>query len=540
MAVGAAVALARPLEDWWICDHATSGGLDWPKLKLQMQSIAGWDPGVYGLKTQAHTELMMVLYARVDRWHRKDSDCPLGELSFRWLLLASQEQKNLLGSFKRVNSGKIENWLDSLLDAAWSDVWKLAAQWHEVLASGWPIFALMGLCSKKLRSLSLGDSEVSETCRGGEQLQRFSLALEEDGMLPAAALEKALESAAVQACAYARATVYVFAADMVRRGREEGLLLDLESGTEMLSKAQVAAHSSRALVEVINPWPLWKALDRFSCAGLVNVSVQQVPNFLPVRNWFWIFVSPTRANHQDQVISNSVRAKQLPYCSREFRNSLAQVASQAPSHWQPRIVEVGAHFGDCMLWAAAAIPGVRCLGIEADLGRWQRFQRSVVANNFQDNIQAIRALAGSSEYKDHTEFEGSQLLSFVPGLALDDVWSEPLDVLKIHINGGEHLVLKGARRIFELGVKAVVVSCKNHTEMFRVVHFLLKYDYDMQISGEAVNASLRGNGLLRHIEEIIQETGRKHLQAMQRKTVTAPDRSGWVVFEKFQLNSNML
>jgi hypothetical protein len=37
----------------------------------------------------------------------------------------------LLGSFKRVNSGKIENWLDSLLDAAWSDVWKLAAQWHE-------------------------------------------------------------------------------------------------------------------------------------------------------------------------------------------------------------------------------------------------------------------------------------------------------------------------------------------------------------------------------------------------------------------------
>jgi hypothetical protein len=39
---------------------------------------------------------------------------------------------------------------------------------------------------------------------------------------------------------------------------------------------------------------------------------------------------------------------------------------------------------------------------------------------------------------------------------------------------------------------------------------------------------------------LVQETGRKHLQAMQRKTVTAPDRSGWVVFEKFQLNSNML
>ena len=32
-----------------------------------------------------------------------------------------------------------------------------------------------------------------------------------------------------------------------------------------------------------------------------KVSVQQVPNFLPVRNWFWIFMSPTRANHQVQL-----------------------------------------------------------------------------------------------------------------------------------------------------------------------------------------------------------------------------------------------
>ena len=57
------------------------------------------------------------------------------------------------------------------------------------------------------------------------------------------------------------------------------------------------------------------------------------------------------------------------------------------------------------------------------------------------------------------------------GLALDNVWSawagfwqvvfppaasfvlgEPLDVLKIHINGGEHLVLKGARRRVSCGM----------------------------------------------------------------------------------------
>lgn len=134
------------------------------------------------------------------------------------------------------------------------------------------------------------------------------------------------------------------------------------------------------------------------------------------------------------------------------------------------------------------------------------------------------------------------------------------------------------------------VSCKTHSKCNAKVW--QRWTQDMQISGEAVNATLRGNSLLRHIEEIIQarstvwlcfsmilrmitwhffwglsmvipsyggflyiticstitlhqssclvqETGRKHLQAMQRKTVTARDRSGWVVFEQFQLNSNM-
>ena len=28
-------------QDWWLCDYATGGGLDWRKLKWQMQSIAG-------------------------------------------------------------------------------------------------------------------------------------------------------------------------------------------------------------------------------------------------------------------------------------------------------------------------------------------------------------------------------------------------------------------------------------------------------------------------------------------------------------------
>lgn len=42
-----------------------------------------------------------------------------------------QEPMNLLSSFKRVNAGKVDGWLDTLFDASWADIWKLAANWHE-------------------------------------------------------------------------------------------------------------------------------------------------------------------------------------------------------------------------------------------------------------------------------------------------------------------------------------------------------------------------------------------------------------------------
>lgn len=54
---------------------------------------------------------------------------------------------------------------------------------------------------------------------------------------------------------------YVFAADVVRRGREEGLLLDLESGQEMLAKAQAQKNNGRfgghPYTPACLPFPSW-------------------------------------------------------------------------------------------------------------------------------------------------------------------------------------------------------------------------------------------------------------------------------------------
>ncbi|CAJ1390703.1 unnamed protein product [Effrenium voratum] len=382
-------ALGRPAEDWWRCDQARSGGLDWRKLRGQMQMIAGWDPGVQAFAQQAHIDLMLVLYARVELWHRQDNDCPLGELSFRWLLLASQTEENLLQSFSRVMRGEMNGWLDSLLDTAWGDFWKLAASWHQVLISGWPIFALMGLLSEKLqRSQALPAQDVPQCPDMTDHLQRFRLALREEAPLPPRALEAALApSPRAAGCAHARATVYVFAADHLRWAREEGLLPGLGNGVQLLRRAQALAVAAQSLAEIRNPWPLWVALDRLSCAGLVNVTVEPVPSLPPAQTWLWQFISPTRANEQDMVVSNRVRAEKRPYCSREFREVVAQVAAVAPDGWQPRVAEIGAHFGDCMLWSAAALPEVSLLQGACILFRHVYFHRvchPVKPSNAQD------------------------------------------------------------------------------------------------------------------------------------------------------------
>ena len=96
----------------------------------------------------------------------------------------------------------MNGWLDTLLDSAWEDVWKLAASWYEVLSSGWPIFALMGLCSKKLRMAQ--EDGMSEHL--DDHLERFWMSLEEHATLPLPALEKALRSPSVVDSAFAKAT----------------------------------------------------------------------------------------------------------------------------------------------------------------------------------------------------------------------------------------------------------------------------------------------------------------------------------------------
>lgn len=305
------------------------------------------------------------------------------------------------------------------------------------------------------------------------------------------------------------------------RAREDGLLQqpsEAERGLLRRAEGKIRVHRDMRLL--LSSWPLWRALDRFTCSGVINATV--VSALPPAKGWLWLFVSRARAADQDLVVSNRIRADRAVHCPREFTAVMERVAqSQQTSRNKLKVVEVGAHYGDCSLWASAVFsPKVSCVGVEADPSRWERFQRAKVANRFED--ETLVALHGfvadplqSSVVHD---FQESQYFRFIPRLTVDGIIREPVDVLKVHTNGGEHLVLLGARATFARGVRAVVVAVFNSTLGLRSARFLAKRGYEVRIGRQRLQpGKLR---LASYIGKILEAEGRKQMVATHPRLVS--------------------
>jgi len=525
-------AWARPPEDWWPCELAT-GVVDWPKLKKQMQVIAGWDPGKSAMMQQVHIDLLVALWGRVKEWHRQDTDCPLGELSFRWQLLASQTSQELSDAFQHISEGTEDTWIDSLMKSAWEDLMSLSATWQEIVESRWPIFSAVAMTAGKLSGrrsheqrtggAQVVNSEPGDCKHEEETRRRFEELLDEDLIASPKLLESALATEWVRPCPVAVATVYVLAAEFHLRAREDGLLLqpsEAERGLLRRAEGKIRAHRDMRLL--LSSWPLWRALDRFTCSGVINATV--VSASPPAKGWLWLFVSRARAADQDLVVSNRIRADRAVHCPREFTTLMERVAqSQHPSRNKLKVVEVGAHYGDCSLWASAVFsPKVSCVGVEADPSRWERFQRAKVANRFEDDT--LLALHGfvadplQSSVVHDPSLQESQYFRFIPRLTVDGIIREPVDVLKVHTNGGEHLVLLGARATFARGVRAVVVAIFNSTLGLRSALFLAKRGYEVRIGSQRLQP-----GKLRrasYIGKILEAEGRKQMVGTHPRLVS--------------------
>ncbi|CAE7198502.1 unnamed protein product, partial [Symbiodinium pilosum] len=301
----------------------------------------------------------------------------------------------------------------------------------------------------------------------------------------------------------------------------DGLLLQTsEAERGLLLRAEGRIRAQRDMHLLLSPWPIWHALDRLTCSGVVNATV--VSAIQPAKKWLYLFVSRSRASEkQDLVVSNQIRAERKAYCPVEFTTLMERVAQSQRPLEKMKVVEVGAHYGDCSLWTSAVFrPKVSCVGIEADLTRWERFQRAKVTNGFEDDTLLVlhgfvaESLKSSVQY----DLRTSGLLPFIPRLALDEIIREPVDVLKVHTNGGEHKVLLGARRAFALGVRAVVVAILNSTLGLRSARFLAKRGYEVHIGKQRLQPQKLRRAS--YIGNILQAEARRQMVAIHPELVT--------------------
>ncbi|KAF4716315.1 hypothetical protein FOZ63_027212, partial [Perkinsus olseni] len=105
--------------------------------------------------------------------------------------------------------------------------------------------------------------------------------------------------------------------------------------TEFVTHNFTVTLSSRA--------PLLEALDLLTLHPRVTIEARSPSTEEPVHYTQMVF--PHRAG-SDGLISNRVRAEQLPYCTRPFIDLFAAMKLTS-------VIEVGPHLGDCVLWAVA-------------------------------------------------------------------------------------------------------------------------------------------------------------------------------------------
>jgi FkbM family methyltransferase len=171
---------------------------------------------------------------------------------------------------------------------------------------------------------------------------------------------------------------------------------------------------------------------------------------------------------------------------------------------RPRIIDCGANIGMSILFFKSYAPGCRILAIEPDPATFALLQRTIERNALTD-IELLQAAvagtdgtatlygdasAGSITSSIRREW-GGDTASTVTALRLSDLTTEPIDFLKLDVEGAEYEVIDD---LAESGRLALVA------EMIVECHALT----DAPNARERLIARLRGAGF---DVEIVSETG---------------------------------
>eukprot|EP00929_Paragymnodinium_shiwhaense_P103670 TRINITY_DN67339_c0_g1_i1.p1 TRINITY_DN67339_c0_g1~~TRINITY_DN67339_c0_g1_i1.p1 ORF type:complete len:529 (+),score=89.53 TRINITY_DN67339_c0_g1_i1:62-1588(+) len=444
------------------CQGYRYGGIDWDHIRTTLE--------IYADKYLDRPQLLSdVLYLSSDyavQYH-PENKCVLGDLSLRfmmWLRLEEMQFRQMAQSLSKQEPPR--NDMEAIVQETYEAFWNLDLTWEAILASGWPLFSVMAAAAGRLAD------KGRDACVPPDRLTRYEDSFDNAEYVPAhidvatlveaASCPEAVASASASLAAGLRLAVrpsegnryFKYTSTPLERQPSE------DDASMLLARAEsLLRRSPDKWAFMTTPWPLWRLLDRLGAREMVRVSEGNA--------FFWMHVFPHRVR-SDGLISNRIRGTQKAYCLQLFQDEVRRSADSIITR-PLRLVEVGPHIGDCMLWAAAAYgKRVRLLAVEPVPQVVSLFRKSIESNGFGSLIDLHHAFAGS---KAGPPAEGK----FVPWVSLDSLLAEGIDILKIHTNGGERGILAGASNIFaKHKVSVVIVHSAEPDELWGCAEFLLK------------------------------------------------------------------
>lgn len=274
---------------------------------------------------------------------------------------------------------------------------------------------------------------------------------------------------------------------------------------------------------------IWEAADRLACHAWVSVGPHQRDEVhLPAEASSVRF--DVRVFHHRDYMSDILRAARSFHCAHDFQLELMGLASQLPAMHtlvdagitkMLSVVEVGAAFGDCMLWACAAL-GPRLnkyLAVEMHRDTAGAVAETLAANGlvFAERCPAADlAIANVAA----AEREDEEAVAFTPeraaalshlgpstngasGVGMRVVMTtldlelrrrgvRHVDLLKIHAQGHELRVLRGASKLLASGAVRVVVFANPRelpeSEVVMLIAFFRERCFFLEIGGEPLQS----------------------------------------------------
>lgn len=361
----------------------------------------------------------------------------------------------------------------ALLVALWAISAALrSGSWAEA-ASAWPLFAVLALVAERLAPAVI-EPDPAMPPEWGQWLatSEWDLPLR----LRAAAAGRPGPTKMVGACRPGLAAASV---SMAAPGSALAAALPWVS----------SCVDATGAVGVLSPaWAaLWRGLDRLCSPRVADVTCRDpfgTQHGLGVETVaFRIALLPPhirgseRSEAATRFLADRIRARGEPHCNPIFRTTVSVVAEVHPGR-DMNMVDVGAHLGDCCLWAAARWgPRARCVSVEANEDAAAAIDRSIELGSFAPSLEVQARMAGPAEAGcgngSSTAVAMDCLLSEVPNV----------DVVKIHTGGAaEFDVLRGLVGSLRAGKVGVCVVRTTAIALSRVEAFVRSHALPYHVS----------------------------------------------------------